>query len=73
VSPAAAFVLAGCLLGIGIWGRRRAPGLVAAWLDAESRELRVRSLRRGATLCLVFGGVFGVAAGFLVVRLLAGP
>lgn len=72
MSPAAAFVLAGCLLGIGLWGRRRAPGLVPAWLDAESRELRVRSLRRGAAVCLVFAGVFVVTAVFLVVRQLAG-
>ncbi|WP_020498655.1 hypothetical protein [Sciscionella marina] len=50
------------LLGIGWWGRVRAPDLVPSWMEPYERALRVRRLRRNATLYLVFAAIFVAVA-----------
>ncbi|HEV7977934.1 hypothetical protein [Amycolatopsis sp.] len=68
MNPVIAVVIAAALLGIGLWGRRRAADLVPAAVDPDTRVQRVRSLRRGATVCLAFAAVFVAGAVIVVIR-----
>ena len=52
--------LAAAFIGLGRWGRRSAPTLVPTTYLPERRAKDVRSLRRGATSCLLAGAMFGV-------------
>jgi hypothetical protein len=68
MNPVIAVAIAAALLGIGLWGRRRAPDLVPAGSDPDTHVQRVRSLRRGAAVCLAFAAVFVAGVVILVIR-----
>jgi len=57
---------------LGRWGRRSAPTLVPTTYSPERRAKDVRSLRRGATSCLVAGGLFAVLGLVLFADVLIG-
>ena len=59
-------------IGLGRWGRRSAPTLVPTTYSPERRAKDVRSLRRGATSCLVAGALFAVLGLVLLADVVTG-
>jgi hypothetical protein len=59
-------------IGVGRWGRRSAADLVPPSYSEHGRAAKERSLRRGATTCLLAGGLFCVFALVEAVDLVVG-
>ncbi|HWU20583.1 MAG TPA: hypothetical protein VN088_03595 [Nocardioides sp.] len=59
---AALLVVAGCLIGLGRWGRQRAEVLVAAHADVLERTRKIGSVRRGGLACYAAAATLAVAA-----------